>query len=509
MYLVMEDLPAPVAMLEQRRQELLRKMDQLIQLEEKFKQGIYLNKEELKMIKQKDETSWLIDEYNEIFNDLKNFISQRQPQLVRSKESELTALTEMIYLGSLFDLSSDKEKIDLNKLKKIERKNFVAFENVDFDMIGKISKEMIQQLTDSWNTHSSHLQACKEIVADVLDPSSDSCTKLKSLLDRIVSSDHFNVPRNETFQKCSNKKWHGGTLNHWMEEYRVEMVVKSTVQAGSQRFEEARPTDIGRYIIRGVMKNVMHCHRNGIAHCNLKSDTIILDEKYDVTLTGNQYSHNQKDMRKDGADLKTILEILIGNEIPKDVAHLLKLLGNYQSYNQDIMFHHSCLWTPFEMIKNIFLFRMEIGCSPKVVVDHVWNALRNLPEENVDWASLVCMHPLYKRAFDKWQLEGVHSGGVLLSFMRMCFIHVHQHVKINQASQKEKKKEEVRPLRRTENDLFVLFPLYMPHFLEHTKFSALEFTEAISECIEAVHFKFESWIHMEKFFLPRQLDLVA
>ncbi|KAL7243550.1 hypothetical protein ACSBR1_015867 [Camellia fascicularis] len=139
----------------------------------------------------------------------------------------------------------------------------------------------------------------------------------------------------------------------------------------------------------------------------------------------------------------------------------------------DIMFHHSCLWTPFEMMKNIFLFRMEIGCSPKVVVVPVWNALRNLPEENVDWASLVCMHPLYKRAFDKWQLEGVHSGGVILSFMRMCFIHVHQHVKINLAAQKEKEKEEVGPLRQTENDLFVLFPLYMPHFLEHSKFSAL------------------------------------
>lgn len=77
--LVMEDLRAPVAMLEQRRQELLRKMDQIIQLEEKFKHGIYLNKEELNMIKQKDETSWLIDEYDEIFNDLKKFVSQRQP----------------------------------------------------------------------------------------------------------------------------------------------------------------------------------------------------------------------------------------------------------------------------------------------------------------------------------------------------------------------------------------------------------------------------------------------
>ncbi|CAL5438042.1 unnamed protein product [Camellia sinensis] len=498
----MEDLPAPVAMLAQRRQELLRKMDQLIQLEEKFKHGIYLNQEELNMIKQKDETSWLIDEYDEIFNNLKKFIGQRQPQLVQSKESELTALTEIIYLGSLFDLSSSKEKADLNNLKNIERNKFVGLENVDFDKIGKISKEMIRQLSDPWSTHSSHLQACKESVADVLDPSSNSYTELKSVLDRIVSSDHFDVPINETFQKCSSKKkWHGGTLNHWMEEYRVEMVVKSTVQVGNQRLEEARLTDIGRYIIRGMMKNVMHFHRKGIAHCNLKSDTIILNEKYDVTLMGNQYSHNQKDMRKDGADLKTILEILIGNEIPKDVAHLLDLLGNYQSYNQDIMFHHSCLWTPFEMIKNIFLFRMEIGCSPKVVVDPVWNALRNLPEENVDWASLVCMHPLYKRAFDKWQLEGVHSGGVLLSFMRMCFIHVHQHV--------QKEKEEVRPLRQTENDLFVLFPLYMPHFLEHTKFSALEFTEAISECIEAVHFKFESWIHMEKFLLPRQLDLAA
>ncbi|GMP68460.1 hypothetical protein CsSME_00028082 [Camellia sinensis var. sinensis] len=220
-------------------------------------------------------------------------------------------------------------------------------------------------------------------------------------------------------------------------------------------------------------------------------------------------------MRKDGADLKTTIEILIGNEIPKDVAHLLELLGNYQRYfylhqllkifKKDIMFHHSCLWTPFKMIKNIFLFQMEIGCSPKVVVDPFWNALRNLPEENVDWASLVCMHPLYKRAFDKWQLEAVHSGGVILSFMRMCFIHVHQH------------KEEVRPLRQTENDLFVLFQLYTPHFLHFygcvfiiflkQLFDLQEFTEVIFECIEAVHFKFESCIHMEKFLLPRQLDL--
>ncbi|KAI7999753.1 hypothetical protein LOK49_LG09G00926 [Camellia lanceoleosa] len=171
------------------------------------------------------------------------------------------------------------------------------------------------------------------------------------------------------------------------------------------------------------------------------------------------------------------------------------------------MFHHSCLWTPFEMMKNIFLFRMEIGCSPKVVVDPVWNALRNLPEENV------CMHPLYKRAFDKWQLEGVHSGGVILSFMRMCFIHAHQHVKINLASQKEKEKEEVRPLRQMENDLFVLFPLYMPHFLEHSKFSALEFTEAIYECIEAVHLKFDNttllYIFLSFILSGDQLDIFS
>ncbi|KAG5528459.1 hypothetical protein RHGRI_029219 [Rhododendron griersonianum] len=86
-----------------------------------------------------------------------------------------------------------------------------------------------------------------------------------------------------------------------------------------------------------------------------------------------------------------------------------------------------------------------------------WDATNNVPEEFKDWSFHVCKHPVYKRALDAWveEMRGKSSakeeeresqkypnlsyvdskdvkllgGATLLSFMRMCFIHMFQHVR--------------------------------------------------------------------------------
>lgn len=87
----------------------------------------------------------------------------------------------------------------------------------------------------------------------------------------------------------------------------------------------------------------------------------------------------------------------------------------------------------------------------------IWNAANNVPEEFQDWPFHICKHPVYKRALDAWveEMRGKSSakeeegesqkypnlsyvdskdvkllgGATLLSFMRMCFVHMYLHAR--------------------------------------------------------------------------------
>lgn len=258
----------------------------------------------------------------------------------------------------------------------------------------------------------------------------------------------------------------------------------------------------------------MRFHLNGIAFRDLKSEDIILDEKLNVVaFEGIKCGSGDTNFKTDCVALRAIFsELLSGNLIPDDVGHLMSLLGEYNRDNEDIIFHHSCLWTPIEMVKNVFLFRLEMAMNAGT--RSIWDAADNTPEEIMDWTFHICKHPVYKRALDAWveemrqkssgkeeegelqqnpNLSYVDSkdvkllrGAKLLSFMRMCFVHMFQHARaeedarakarLSQAIAKKKVKSfqkskppKIRSWQQTERELYVAFPLYIPHFLEETK----------------------------------------
>lgn len=107
------------------------------------------------------------------------------------------------------------------------------------------------------------------------------------------------------------------------------------------------------------------------------------------------------------------------------------------------------------MVKNVFLFWLEMAMNAGT--RSIQDAADNTPEEIMDWTFHICKHPVYKRALDAWaeemrekssgkeeqgesqqnpNLSYMNSkhvkllpGAKLLSFMRMCFVHMFQHAR--------------------------------------------------------------------------------
>ncbi|XP_050218986.1 uncharacterized protein LOC126669540 isoform X2 [Mercurialis annua] len=146
---------------------------------------------------------------------------------------------------------------------------------------------------------------------------------------------------------------------------------------------------------------------------------------------------------------------------PRDLSHFLEIISREELPTgalQAFIFNHPAFWSNDKIVRNVIALKVSYyHCGDSNRTKWEDNASQIPTDVIVNWKSLVQKFSIYKAVLDEspTNYDELVDGLALLVFFRDCLMHAH-------------KKRYALTQRKIADELYILFPDFLVHFIEKT-----------------------------------------